>query len=613
MTSSFLRALSSSPEILDILSVHEIYLFLNLIQQLCARISRGIAPHVPEPPLVLESDVTGFFGSVLGVNDAVVASCWKMFRMYAWDTENWRGDDCSWDSGNLKLFLDHGLHHEIGFRDLEPPTRVCIDPRCALPNGKGPELVERHHHPVTLFTRDVGAVPVWSNSLYCRGCKTWYHPNYYVHDGAMQRTYYAGMPSILQGSKRFYFEASLCERFRNMMVCSWASATNCARIYNLETPDASSRPKIQWPISLKMDCENVWDAFFMFGLLKDQGTSLNLKHKVSSHAIRLAPALEAWNESMVGPGQPRWSHTCNLCCEVQTMADGDTWALRAVITDGVTLGHPCCRVHDCKHDALKKKCAIDTCANEVEAGFQTCSLSDHRTLEDRHREQNRAMFQLKWHLENLKISQTEDSLRTEDGGAVVGDELHDVQCEGKPEEGNRKFRAQFGWRRTHNEELCVATCGVILGRATFFGSEGPNGVFHRTLFPTLQSLPGCIFHDNNCNVKKVLESLCNEYFSRCALPVDVFHMKSKHKESDQYCNSRCNPANWPSLMTVDGKWRFNSSATEITNAWFGGFQLIVREMRVERYNFFLDEMIKIRNKLIVQDLEQKGACLYNIP
>jgi hypothetical protein len=34
----------------------------------------------------------------------------------------------------------------------------------------------------------------------------------------------------------------------------------------------------------------------------------------------------------------------------------------------------------------------------------------------------------------------------------------------------------FGRRRTHNEELCVASCGVILGRATCYGSEAPNGV-----------------------------------------------------------------------------------------------------------------------------------------
>ena len=42
--------------------------------------------------------------------------------------------------------------------------------------------------------------------------------------------------------------------------------------------------------------------------------------------------------------------------------------------------------------------------------------------------------------------------------------------------GNRPARARFGRKRTHNEELCVTSCGVIVGRATFYGSEAPNGV-----------------------------------------------------------------------------------------------------------------------------------------
>ena len=39
-----------------------------------------------------------------------------------------------------------------------------------------------------------------------------------------------------------------------------------------------------------------------------------------------------------------------------------------------------------------------------------------------------------------------------------------------------RIQAQFTRRRTNNEELCVACCGVILGRATFYGSEALNGI-----------------------------------------------------------------------------------------------------------------------------------------
>lgn len=116
-------------------------------------------------------------------------------------------------------------------------------------------------------------------------------------------------------------------------------------------------------------------------------------------------------------------------------------------------------------------------------------------------------------------------------------------------------------------------------------------VFHKILFPTRNSLLGVIFHDNNCRVKALIDSISDKHFNSCALPVDVFHMKLKHKKSDDDCNCKCNPALFPGLMVGD-KWRFNSSAAEITNAWFGRFQSMVHEMRVERYSFFLDEMIK---------------------
>lgn len=89
-------------------------------------------------------------------------------------------------------------------------------------------------------------------------------------------------------------------------------------------------------------------------------------------------------------------------------------------------------------------------------------------------------------------------------------------------------------------------------------------------------------------------------------------MKTKHKDSDDFCGQHCNPARFPDLV-VGNKWRFNSSAAEITNAWFGGFQAIVREMRAERYDFFLDEMIRIHNQLLFKKLYHDSAHPYTIP
>lgn len=207
-------------------------------------------------------------------------------------------------------------------------------------------------------------------------------------------------------------------------------------------------------------------------------------------------------------------------------------------------------------------------------------------------------------------------------------------CDGKSAKGNRVVRACFGRKSTHNEQLCVYSCGITAGRATFFGSEAPNGVrvsylavshklcsrfsqeFWMKLWPTKASLPAVNWHNNNCNIVKML---CNDpdeyhrnYFENVALPVDVFHFKSKHKESDVDCGANCNPYIWPELRTTNGKWCFNSSVAEQTNAWFGGFQTIVREMTVKRYNFFLDEMIKCRNRALVKDLQKRGKAPHNI-
>lgn len=137
------------------------------------------------------------------------------------------------------------------------------------------------------------------------------------------------------------------------------------------------------------------------------------------------------------------------------------------------------------------------------------------------------------------------------------------------------------------------------------------------LFPTKSSLPGVIWHDNNCKIRAMLKNdtdpyLCH-YFESCALPVDVFHFKCKHKESDIECGTYCNPYLWPELQTEEGEWRFNSSAAEQGNAWFGGYQPIVHEMQVDRYEFFLDEMIKRRNRLVVQGLQKSLKAPYNIP
>jgi hypothetical protein len=116
------------------------------------------------------------------------------------------------------------------------------------------------------------------------------------------------------------------------------------------------------------------------------------------------------------------------------------------------------------------------------------------------------------------------------------------------------------------------------------------------------TLPDHIFFDNNCQLAKVVQD--DPDFANVGLSVDVFHFKSKHKTTDIFCQANCNPVDFPELKGLGNKaWYFNSSIAEQTNVWLGGYHSMCREMLVDKYNFFLDEMILRHNRLTYNKLE----------
>ncbi|KAF9022080.1 hypothetical protein BDZ89DRAFT_956974, partial [Hymenopellis radicata] len=161
---------------------------------------------------------------------------------------------------------------------------------------------------------------------------------------------------------------------------------------------------------------------------------------------------------------------------------------------------------------------------------------------------------------------------------------------------------------THNEQLFIYCCGMIVSRATFYVAEAITAVgqFIQQTFPHPAVIPSHIFYDNACNLLKHLRRHHNRHFANCNLIVDVFHSHI-HTDTDTFCQQNCIPKLFPELKTADGKWIFNTSVAEQTNVWFGAFQPMTREMSLVRYNFFLDEMIRLRNEWMVQELQTKNA------
>ena len=89
--------------------------------------------------------------------------------------------------------------------------------------------------------------------------------------------------------------------------------------------------------------------------------------------------------------------------------------------------------------------------------------------------------------------------------------------------------------------------------------------------------------------------------------MDIFHFKSKHSTKDTFCQRHCNPLLWPVLYDKEkDAWTFNSSIAEQTNVWLNGYHPMLREMTADTYNFFLDEMIKQRNREVIAKLQKDG-------
>jgi hypothetical protein len=94
-------------------------------------------------------------------------------------------------------------------------------------------------------------------------------------------------------------------------------------------------------------------------------------------------------------------------------------------------------------------------------------------MEEKRNESGKAFFQLRQRLARQNTNQIPDSLNTSEPNILDDD---DENPEHKSDAGNRVPKARFARRRTHNEQLIMSCCGVVLARGTMFGAEAISGV-----------------------------------------------------------------------------------------------------------------------------------------
>lgn len=178
-----------------------------------------------------------------------------------------------------------------------------------------------------------------------------------------------------------------------------------------------------------------------------------------------------------------------------------------VVIDGITIGHPCCSHPNCPlplrnqrdrfcaaHADKGSICAIKGCDQPIVKDTLTCKDPVHQSVENRARQHNQAFFQLhhrlqtaaqrKAHVEEGNEEDAADLVTEFDvnqAGKVVPEDEGPAAHPDQPQAGNKRLKAQFGRQRSHNEQIIVAPCGIIIGRVTFFGAEGLTSVAVRSL------------------------------------------------------------------------------------------------------------------------------------
>lgn len=164
--------------------------------------------------------------------------------------------------------------------------------------------------------------------------------------------------------------------------------------------------------------------------------------------------------------------------------------------DGVCIGHPRCQVYHCterlqsprdrfceSHRALDSVCVIHGCTRDCTDGKRTCDTPSHRKVEEDRRRKGRAMFELKRRLEARDVASSIRAVPSVELSPSV--ELDDPDLDDPPTTSNvdrkpsnarkPKIKSTLTRRWTHNEQLLVRPCGVIISRATFYQAESlPN-------------------------------------------------------------------------------------------------------------------------------------------
>ncbi|KAF7342835.1 hypothetical protein MSAN_01999500 [Mycena sanguinolenta] len=568
------------------------------------------------PPPLLPPSIQIFASNALAIPEVSVSELWNVCKSDVWDLS-----DARLSPTEQELFRKHGWKLGLTSVTLYPPSHHCSNPDCL---AVGP-LKKTEQRQVVVYTHSDGVVPARAVHLYCRGCNTNYHHNFSVQGG--MRRYYGNTPTFIQIGEHQFADRKLVGLWVSMMLLAWVSATNCARTYDMALSGQQGRDFAAggWQFGSTLTTDNVWDAFIILTLLDyhdRKETCLQVPH-TGDQKDRFTEAMRARNREVITDGQDEIAHCCDKCMRAWTDSDGATRDVQIIVGDGLSMGFRRCQAAHCTtelqsnrlrfclvHANLEHICSIVGCDAPVVPGKKACTAplenEDNGDAEDILGDEGDEWFE---QIEGDGAAAVAIYRQVHPGSIGIDDS---APCEAaKSDTGNRKYKALFGGLRTHNEQILVRPCGVIVSRATFYNAEAVSNVLlhlQKTFSVPRAVKPEHFVYDTNCDARQQVLAHPDEWawFLDVGMSVDVFHFLNKHSVTHTFCQEHCNPAMFPELMDEDGGWFFNTSVAEQTNVWLGGYHSMCREMKPVKYSFFLDEMIRLRNEITVAKLAVDG-------
>ncbi|KAH9449878.1 hypothetical protein Pst134EB_020687 [Puccinia striiformis f. sp. tritici] len=418
----------------------------------------------------------------------------------------------------------HGIMAELGdgriparivHQSLFPPFKHC--PKCSQERPMRSSLLFGYLYDVD------GCRTIEHFSLYCQREPFNFNLRWTRTDGFV-RLYLLcfSMPDQVSFHMHFFMTHRLAHHFKMSQMLQRSSVFSMVNLYNstfmgdhappLYTPQQSFWP--QMSVEVCKDGMDIDTLVFNYAL---RGKVLMVPSS-GLDRVRYNEAKKQCSSWIAAEGTAHKNHSCGLCTSItHSEANNNHSVVRAVVTDGLTIGHWRCSASAAQLEKLAKEsghpapdgpcrrtldtvrhrycsfhqpflegiCQAQPCIQPALPNKKTCGLQSHLDAAKTFDARVKSNFQLHSMLNRpgskLNVDPTVH-LEEEAGGIEDLESLRQADESDRAEESRRageegaSKKPTLSRARTHNDQLAVAPCGVILARQTMFNSESPSAV-----------------------------------------------------------------------------------------------------------------------------------------